>query len=836
MESLYRLLPQELRDRYDGGEDSKELLNTSKAYVIKVTKKGSLDMTGEQLMKLYIDTVRLESFTYLEKKLSLITNGKVDMRVAEASWRQVIMDDDTDMSDLRNVIIKVFEDFLAETRMFIYNYHAVLPSPIIQSFSGNTLEEKIVSFKQQELKTEFTLIDGKLYDAILQEIYNSIIGLYIADEAHKFNVRIALNEIMIGIKGLRLRSSQIGTFITDTAALLLENIKSLTHMVGKLTAVVLMQVPVQASMKNFNVNSNPYTGAEDPVDLVSLINILHISDNPLYPKNMIFFKRSDIAYVNGRIPDVILTTVGDVLKAQILQHTADVPYWETDASKNTQYYNVVGDKEFFIRYTINTAELIKRKVTISHLVKEIMKDASNKPYIYVSLSNKRIDVAYAKYNLAAMHMTFKSLTEKLSDNIAVKPVIKSDLSVKTSIVAKPVIDTKVTIKALRTAISSTNAEINNYADNMKSFLRVTINTLIMVKLKGIDGLLRVEECSIDFGKMIEGKDNAIYSDGDYHIKMNTFLMKRYNVSPDEIKVFVQEKLKYKYRMSPQVTVNDEIVISGMPEGENISLLLTEPFYKNITNIINDVEVISDTQVKVNQGTEWWAKSILGAIDTMSDKDVIDNVITFKDSSIPTAIKSLSSQGNVQTRNLSNIVSYLSDKKTAFITRRIRANLLEQELMLSPAYDILFNVARTVDQEITQKYTKWFLISRSIGNYMDIIKIKDVDKKITICNNPHIVYQIYGIEALQSMLIESLNNQFGVKTGEMSPDYVTLTAKCMTALGIPVSVGMTGLMAIDKKEGTMEAMWFEQTFVKIMMTAGMGRSTGDSTINKTMFFA
>lgn len=620
-----------------------------------------------------------------------------------------------------------YDQFIQKIRSFLYTVYNVRPSPIIQKMQGHTLEDKIISYLQYIKENEYSVIDGDIYDAIASEIYKGISHVFIGTREIREQRQKVIYDMLECCRGKELKTSKISSFIDMEIEKLIKNINSLPELIGVFTAGTIMHPLIQKNLKHFVMNDNPFTSSEEPLSLKNALNKLSLSEHPLYPRNLIFFKKHDIEYVNSRIGSLIETSFDNICTLSI-------------------------DSQMFIRITLNMEELLRRHIKISSLI-SIIDQMETPP--------KTVNV---RSNVIELHFPQKE------------------------------------------------APIDN-----KIFLSKKLYEIKAEYVNGIKGIDNAEVVPYDISGSISS-NKSLFVKGLYVLQLDRFFMKRYGLNDSIVSEFIKEKIKEKLGISPLITITeDKMEIKGIPEFKgSILSVIKEPIFYSLSEI-HDMLTIHDNEITYPDDLIWWA-------DAVSKK-----------------IKGITKDGLNKLKVNDEFLYVLKDAlNIKIISGNVALRLINGKLTLDkvndPQYEELINGIRKVNQEISRRSMRWYIITRGIGAYRDVLKLPDIDKRITICNNPILIYEIYGIEALESWLVEVLGQQVGIYTGDTYTEYINLICKNITSMGSPIGIGHGGLFDYDKMTGESSSLFHERTFTTMSSWAGIGRIVSDDTLYaKNVFY-
>lgn len=314
------------------------------------------------------------------------------------------------------------------------------------------------------------------------------------------------------------------------------------------------------------------------------------------------------------------------------------------------------------------------------------------------------------------------------------------------------------------------------------------NSLKLLIVSGIEAIKKGEIADVNYGKLIQGITS---SDVGYHVYLDLNLLKRFNVSIDKMEQYIKDRLEKEFTGCDIVLTRKEntINIGGLYKNEKISrILMSLPFYVNISKFIDDMEY-----------------------------DEVQGCVNFQDIDIKEAY--VLTMGN-RKMNKEDFMNFKRFKGYYF--NFDDGKIKKGKEIIDAKWIQKYEGVKYIDQKFSNKFRIWYLIVRPIGkfkDYISILKVSNVDKNSTICNDPHIIFKLYGINALQGFLVKEISNQIST---DISIFYSILTAKSMTSHGIPISATITGLSKIDSVEGlNSKSTFYEQIVQNIVNIAAVG---------------
>ena len=337
---------------------------------------------------------------------------------------------------------------------------------------------------------------------------------------------------------------------------------------------------------------------------------------------------------------------------------------------------------------------------------------------------------------------------------------------------------------------------------IEGHIQKTMINIKLIKLIGIANIKLTEIVNIWFGKFI---NDLTEKDGIYTVYLNTGLMRRFGQSQEKIMSYCQDRLA-KFFKFPKIdfVVDDKFTIkikNFIPNNlKEIKLVLIDlPFYINLSDFTDEIQSI-DGRLSIGKATE---KSLI------SDKYV----------EIGNAFISAMKSDKITPQEvglLKNLKDYHINFSEGLAFNRATGEVKDASILKK------FEGVKYIDQKFTNKYKIWYIIAKPIDTLADhqkILKTKGVNKKATMCNNPHFIYAMYGIMATQSFLEYEIAGQVSTS---IVKSYSELPAKAMTSHGVPIPATRGGLQTMDTIEGTnSKAPFYEMVFSKVTDIGTMG---------------
>ena len=188
---------------------------------------------------------------------------------------------------------------------------------------------------------------------------------------------------------------------------------------------------------------------------------------------------------------------------------------------------------------------------------------------------------------------------------------------------------------------------------------------------------------------------------------------------------------------------------------------------------------------------------------------LSNVKTIKDKSFKELVKEVNKLGIYSNNldiihirlNLNNFNTHLISRLLQFVLN----NVTLKGVVNIKAVSIVETINSYVDKDTSIKRDKEFKLVTSGISFSDILRIKEVDKVRTNCNDVHYTYKKYGIEAARHLLISELITTFNNK---INYTHISLLADLMTHLGFIISIDRNGIPKLENE--VMSKASFEMT--------------------------
>lgn len=295
-------------------------------------------------------------------------------------------------------------------------------------------------------------------------------------------------------------------------------------------------------------------------------------------------------------------------------------------------------------------------------------------------------------------------------------------------------------------------------------LRMDIESLL---LSGMKNVKNTEIVNIHYGKILESV-NII--NNRYYIFLSKSLMLRFDVTEDKFLLYAMERLKSYFNLqSIDIKIEGKGILSLPMIFENelkkIKLVLLDlPLYVTLNSYIKKMEYKDGKVIFTDQSMQAAYISIFTNLE-MAEKD-FDLLKEYSDYYIDFE------EGVA--KNKDKTVEVKEFKK--------------------------FKEVKYIDQSTSNKGRIWYIIARPISSMEDhltILRMKGINRKITTCNNPHVIFRLYGISAVTAFLQKEISGQVSSSIAE---SYPIITSRAMSCHGIPISATRNGLVHLDRVEG------------------------------------
>lgn len=558
----------------------------------------------------------------------------------------------------------------------------------LESFKGNTLEEKLESYRNQQ---EYSIINEDLFGTINELIWDKIKHNYVDYDEQNSIIKLSLKDSLTPLIGKRIKSLMLFDFTDKYAQYINNAVMCQGQRIGMIANVTLFQDLQQGALKNFSSSTKIVLGIPgDTFQSFDNFNcIINLSENPIDAKNIIHFTDSSLKNVFLMNKNFLRVIVSDVV----------------DHIKIT--------KEKIIEVKMNFAKMYKYKITISHLLERI----------------ETLDEL----------ISFKTEIDLSEQLCLVKPKkIKSDYEEK--------VFTNIT-------------ELGKIQK-----LKMDIENLL---LSGMKNVKNTEIVNIHYGKILQ---EVVVIKDRYHIFLSKNLMARFDITNDKFSLYMSKRLKSYFNLqSLDVKIEEKGVLS-IPiflkdEAKKIKLVLLDlPLYVTLNSYTKKMKYENGEVVFADQNMQ--SAYISTFINLKMDEEDFNLLKKYSD--------------------------YYIDFEEG-LAKKGDENIVDEKFKK-------FKEIKYINQTLSNEDRIWYIIARpisSIEDHLNILRMKGVNRKITTCNNPDVIFRLYGISAVTSFLQKEISGQVSSSIAE---SYPIITSRAMTCHGIPVSATRNGLVHLDRVEG------------------------------------
>lgn len=127
----------------------------------------------------------------------------------------------------------------------------------------------------------------------------------------------------------------------------------------------------------------------------------------------------------------------------------------------------------------------------------------------------------------------------------------------------------------------------------------------------------------------------------------------------------------------------------------------------------------------------------------------------------------------------------------------------------------------------------YVIGETDGTNLPALLIRpDIDPYYTYCNNVHVIYACFGIEAARNFLILELSNLIANEGSYINSRHITLMVDFITNLGIPTPITFSGIARHEI--GTMSLVTIQRAMDTFRDAAAMGREDTVNAVSEGIF--